>query len=390
MLFRALVLSTVAALTACGGGNSESSPQPQAQARLQQAADGAIVSGLAGVAIEHLSAADTTQALAGLRQVGATPKVQAGDAFMIGSTTKAMTSALAGRLVEQGRIGWATTLADALPDLAAAMKPVYRGITLEQLLSHRGGLPAFTGVDDVARFQAYLLAQTAPLPATPLGRERFFAAWLLAQDPPTGVTPGQTFVYSNAGYALAALMLETRTGRAFADLFEQELAKPLGMTVTWTLADATFVNRPVGHVGARGGLKPLPPEDADTAAWLDVLRASGQGTTISPDSYATWVRWHLRALRGEVTPLPSSYVQRLQALKAGDYALGWIAADIDGRAVLVHNGADRGFSSLLVVDTRGRSASFAFTNSEADDGAWVLSALNETLLAIERALPPTT
>ena len=384
MFFRTLALCTTFVLAACGGGHSESSPAPQ----LQKAADGAIGSGLAGVVLDHLTATGTTQALAGLRQVGSTAGIQAGDAFMIGSTTKAMTAALAGRLVERGAIAWSTTLAEALPDLAAGMLPAYRAVTLAQLLDHRGGLPAFTSGTDVARFQAYLQTTLAPLPTTLTGRERFFAAWLLAQDPPPDAMPGQTFLYSNAGYALAALMLETRTGRSFPDLFEQELAQPLGLQVSWTSADVSFKDRPVGHGGAKGRLAPLPPEEADVSLWLDVLRASGQGTTLAPDSYAAWVRWHLRALRGESTPLAGAYLRRLQALKAGDYALGWIAADIDGRAVLFHNGADRGFSSLVVIDAQGRSASFGITNTEADDGSWALAILNQALLDIERALPP--
>lgn len=384
MLLRVLALALAAALTACGGGTSAAS---NAAPVVQKSADTAAANGLAGVALEHLTADDATQALAGLRDVGATARIQAGDAFMIGSTTKAMTSALAGRLVEQGRIAWTTTLAEALPDLAAGMLPAYRTVTLEHLLCHRGGLLAFTGGDDIGRFQAYLQTTLAPLPTTLAGRERFFAAWLLAQDPITA--PGQGFVYSNAGYAMAALMLEARTGRSFADLFEQELARPLGMAVGWTSADTRYTNRPVGHGGAKGKLVALVPEDAETAAWLDVLRPGGEGTTITPDSYATWLRWHLRALRGEATPLAGGYLQRIRALKAGDYALGWIAADVDGRAVLAHDGEYRGFSSLVIVDLRGRSASFGITNTEADDGSWTLAVLTQALLDIERALPPS-
>ena len=380
-------LSAVSLLTACGGSNSAPSG-PTPALTLQQSADQTVSNGLAGVALAHLTVDTTTPALAGLRQVGSTAKVQAGDAFMIGSTTKAMTAALAGRLVERGALAWTTTLADALPDLAAGMQPAYRTVTLEQLLNHRGGVPAFTGGDDIDRIQTYLQHYPGELPTTLPGRERFFAAWLLAQAPAAGVTPGQSFVYSNAGYALAALMLEATTGRAFTDLFEQELAQPLGLAVSWTSSNATFLNRPAGHAGAKGQLQPLGLDDADIAGWLDVLRASGQGTTLTPDAYATWVRWHLRALRGEATPLAGGYLQRIQALKAGDYGLGWINAEIDGRPVLFHNGADRGFSSLVVIDARGRSASFGITNSEADDGAWVLAVLNDALLSIERALPP--
>lgn len=385
MLLRALTLALAitATLTACGGGGSSTS---HAASLVQKSADTAVASGLAGVALVHLTADDATQAFAGLREVGAKAPIQAGDAFMIGSTTKAMTAALAGRLVEQGRIAWTTSLAEALPDRAAGMLPAYRTVTLDQLLGHRGGLMAFNNGEDALRFQAYLQTTLAPLPTTLAGRERFFAAWLLAQPPIA--TPGEGFAYSNAGFAMAALMLEARTGRSFADLFEQELARPLGLTVGWTSAATRFTNRPVGHDGAKGKLAALAPEDAQTADWLDVLRPGGEGTTITPDSYATWVRWHLRALRGETTPLASGYVRRLQALKSGDYAIGWISTDIDGRAVLAHDGEYRGFSSLVAIDLRGRSASFGFTNTEADDGSWTLALLNQAVLDIERALPP--
>lgn len=384
MLLRSLCLALAVTLTACGGGGASSAPD--AGPILQTSADAAVRNGLAGVVLTHLSTDNRSQAIAGLRQVGGTAPIQPGDAFMIGSTTKAMTAALAGRLVAQGHIAWTTTLAEALPELAAGMQPAYRSVTLEQLLSHRGGLMAFNNGDDVARFEAFLQTTPAPLPTTLPGRERFFAAWLLAQDPIA--TPGQGFAYSNAGYAMAALMLEARTGRSYAELFEQELAQPLGLTVSWTSADARFSNRPVGHQGAKGHLAPVTPADADTAAWLDVLRPGGEGTTTTPDSYATWVRWHLRALRGEATPLAGGYLQRIRALKAGDYGLGWVAADVDGRAVIAHDGEYRGFSSLLVIDARGRSASFAFTNTEADDGLWTLTVLNQALLDVERALPP--
>lgn len=212
MLLRVLALALAATLTACGGGgiSAAASDLPL----VQKAADTAVASGLAGIALVHLTAKDTTQALAGRRDVGATTTIHPGDAFLIGSTTKAMTSALAGRLVEQGRIAW-TTLAEALPDLAAGMQAAYRVITLEQLLSHRSGL------------------------------------------------------------------------------------------------------------------------------------------------------------------------------QTGDYALGWMAGNIDGRPVRFHDGEFNGFSSLLVVDAQGRSASFGFTNTQADDGAWTIGLLNQALLDIERALPPT-
>ena len=355
---------------------------------MQRSAEDAVANGLVGIAIQHLDDSGATQGIAGLRLMGSADRIRPGDAFMIGSTTKAMTAALAGRLVERGIIAWDTTVAEALPDLVTGMRPAYRAVTLEQLLAHRGGLLAFETSADITRFQTFVQSFKGERPDTLAGRERFFAAWLLAQDPPNGITPGRDYLYSNAGYALAALMLETRSGRAFGELFQQELATPLGMTVSWTAGTEEFRDRPVGHVGAKGKLSVIPPETADVAAWGDVLRAGGRSTTLSPDSYAIWVRWHLRALRGEATPLASGYLQRIKAMHTGDYSVGWQRGELNGRPLLYHGGEYRGFASLLLIDLQGRSASFAFTNTFPDESDWVLSLLNQSLIDVERALPP--
>jgi len=387
MLLRSFVISIVLAMTACGGGQSTPTPAA-ASPGVQGSADEAVASGLVGVSFTHLDGDTATQGMAGTRRVGTADPVQVDDDFMIGSTTKAMTAALAGSLVKQGRIAWSTTLAEALPSLAAGMRPAYRPVTLEQLLDHRGGVLAFEFSDELDRFQTYVQTFKGTLPDTLAGRERFFAAWILAQEPPTGITPGQDFLYSNAGYALAALMLEASTGRAFDDLLQQELANPLGMTVSWTSSADVLTNRPVGHVGEKGSLAPVVPEAPDVAVWRDVTRAGGSGLALTADSYATWVRWHLQALRGESTPLADGYVQRIKAVQKGSYAMGWYGTSLNSRPAITHSGEYRGFSSIVAIDQQGRSATFALTNTFADDGKWVLQLLNSLLINVDHVLPP--
>ena len=74
-------VTAFAALTACGGGSAAQG----AEARVQQAADNAVRSGLAGVVLGHLGANDRLLSAAGVRQVGLPDAVKASDAFMIGS-----------------------------------------------------------------------------------------------------------------------------------------------------------------------------------------------------------------------------------------------------------------------------------------------------------------
>jgi CubicO group peptidase (beta-lactamase class C family) len=390
---RAFLLSSAAALaagglSACGGDDdSEREPVLTESPELQRVADEAVRADLVGVVVGRLTPEVRSRQAAGLRRIGAAERVRGDDPFLIGSTTKAMTSMVAARLVERGMLSWTSTLAEALPVLAPAMRADYRGVTLEQLLAHRGGLMAFTDPADVAQFESYLSNDAAEAPATLAARQRLFAQWLLAQPSPEGVVPGRDFFYSNAGYALAAMVLEARAGRPYAALVEQELVQPLGVPLRWLPSDEVAKDRPAGHAGQAAQLAALPPDDGPRARWAEVLRPAGVDTAATPDAYARWLHWHLLALRGKPTPLPEGYLRRLRSLAEGDYGLGWVALKLDGRPVLVHDGAYAGFCSLAVVDTAGRSASFAFTNTGVEEGDWPLQRLNDAVLAIEQRWP---
>jgi len=387
LLLTAALVATLL-MTACGGGDSSGPPTY----RVQQTAEQAVRDGLVGAVFEHLTATQSDEGVAGLRRDSSTERLQRDDGFLLGSNTKAMTAEIASRLVERGIIAWTSTLAEALPDLAANMREDYRGITLEQLLAHRGGLIGLTGNEDFNALRLHVQAHADALPGTLAGRERFVAAWVLVQPSPAGIVPGRDYWYSNAGYALAAMMLEARSGLSYAQLFEQELAQPLGVAVRWTPANERVAGGPVGHVGDKGQLAPQPLLDTDEAQWIEVLRPAGFDLTITPRDYATWVHWHLLALQGQHTPLPLGYVQRLKAMPANDYALGWIALDVEGRKVLTHAGQVGGFNSEVVIDREGRSASFALTNTTDSDPttSWVLRVIGNALLEIERKLPPSS
>src|SRR5262245_61994807 len=86
---------------------------------------------------------DTLVALgaSGVRRRGDAEKVTVNDRFHIGSCTKAMTATLCGILVEERKLSFDRTLAEAFPAMKSRMHEQYRQVTLAQLLTHRGGLP---------------------------------------------------------------------------------------------------------------------------------------------------------------------------------------------------------------------------------------------------------
>ncbi|HEX6011949.1 MAG TPA: serine hydrolase domain-containing protein [Geminicoccaceae bacterium] len=134
------------------------------------------------------------------------------------------------------------------------MQPAYRDVSVAALLAHRGGIPAMPPVP-------------LPLAGDPAS-ERAQALPVTLALPPQGI-PGQTFLYSNLGYALVGAMLDRLTGTAFESLAAVELFQPLGLASAGFLAPAA-PEAPCGHLpdwagyaAVHLGLGPegyLPPE----------------------------------------------------------------------------------------------------------------------------------
>ena len=81
------------------------------------------------------------QEAVGVRKWGDPTPVTTNDIFHIGSDTKSMTATLAAMLIEEGKLNWNTTIADVFPELKGKMDKQYETVTVEQLLTHRGGVP---------------------------------------------------------------------------------------------------------------------------------------------------------------------------------------------------------------------------------------------------------
>jgi len=384
--WRAFVTSLVAAgcVSACGGDSNEADPPAGAQA----AAASGVAAGLVGTAVGTVTPTRLDLGLAGMAVKETSTPVQHDAQFMIGSNTKAMTAMLAARLIERGLIGWDTRVGDALPELKSTMLPVYASVTLEQLLDHRGGLRAYTGPEDLDAFMTFVGSAPGPLPTDEVGRRLFVATHVLQQSPPDGVTPGTTYCYSNAGYEVAAAMLERVAGASYEALFDAEVSKRLGIAGSWGRPERTGSTQPRSYWGQPGHLTRTALEDAQTQPWLDTLAPAGLFSTTA-QGYATWLQWQLRALNGQATPLPAGYVQRIQGATPGEYVLGWLVGQLDGRTVLAHSGAIDGFVAEAVIAQDGRDGAFMMSNTSDIEGgvsanSWALSTIDSAVFGLYR------
>jgi CubicO group peptidase (beta-lactamase class C family) len=77
----------------------------------------------------------------GVRELGKPDAADDRTLFAIGSTTKAMTAAAIGMLVDAGKVGWDDPVSRHLPWFQLKDPFVSREVTVRDLLTHRAGLP---------------------------------------------------------------------------------------------------------------------------------------------------------------------------------------------------------------------------------------------------------
>jgi CubicO group peptidase (beta-lactamase class C family) len=135
--------------------------------------------------------------------------------FPIGSVTKCFTATVAMMLVADGDVKLDEPIGEYVPGLG----DLGGMLSLRHLLSHTGGLPDSSGLED---------ASTTTL-------RRYVAEHVCRQN--LVLPPGAGFSYSNPGYVLAGWLIETVTGMPWSEAVESILLRPLDI-------EPAFVNLP--------------------------------------------------------------------------------------------------------------------------------------------------
>jgi CubicO group peptidase (beta-lactamase class C family) len=278
----------------------------------------------------------------GVLRLGEPGRVDEHTRFAIGSTTKAMTAAAIGILVDEGKLGWDDPVVEHLPWFRVDDPYLSRQITVRDLLTHRAGMgnADFLWYERDAATEEIVRKMAMVEPAYP---------------------PRSSFIYQNVMYATAGLVVEAVSGASWADFLRTRIFGPLGMSGSVPHVAETVGRPNVAHPHHRVDGQTVPIRNAsvdavdaagsvwssvsDMSRWLRMLLAEGvvpHGTRILSEATVD-------ELFRPQTVIPSSQfypTQRITRPSWMTYGLGWFQHDYRGHKVDFHTGSIDGMVAI--------------------------------------------
>jgi methyl acetate hydrolase len=194
----------------------------------------------------------------GVRSLAQPQAMTVDSVFWIASMTKAVTTAAAMQMVEQGKLKLDQPASEILPDLASAqvlegfdaagapkLRPAKRPITLRQLLTHTAGYTYDIWNENTGRYE-----KQANLPALITCKED-------ALKTPLAFEPGDRWEYG-INIDFAGKMVEKVSGERLESYFHEHIFGPLGMADTsFKLSPSQRARLVAMHARGADGLKPI-------------------------------------------------------------------------------------------------------------------------------------
>lgn len=250
---------------------------------------------------------------------------RADSVYGIGSITKPFTAHAVLQLVGEGKVDLDAPIRQYLKD--------YQGpggaATVRQLLVHTSGIPNY--VNEI------------PGIAPQLRRSEMQRADVrkVFESRPLAFTPGTQWSYSNSGYYLLGLLVESVTGRDYYDYLRESVLAPLGVTQVYSGDDRQVIarraigyeKRPEGFIHATPWYFLVPFSAGSLLSTAEEVaryrRATFKSTAMNPK---------VRELMTSVVPFPDG--------SSNQYLLGaLIRSDFDGLTKYAHSGEIWGYSA---------------------------------------------
>ncbi len=269
--------------------------------------------------------------------------------FQIGSVTKTFVGTAAMRLVEMGQLDLDAPLRVYLPHLRLADESVAARVTMRHLLTHTSGwvgdyFDNFGNGDDAI---LKIIDRVATLPqVAPLG---------------------ELWSYNNAGFYLAARVIEVLTGQTFEKAMKTLIFEPLGLRMAFFYPDDEILTHRfvVGHDVIGDELQILRP-------WALPRASAGAGGIVSTvKDLLTYARFHAgdgtapdgtRLLTAE--SLTHMQTPRFHATGVSSMGLTWFIASAGEHKLIRHGGATNGHQAEFTLAPEAKFACVILCNAE--------------------------
>ena len=214
---------------------------------------------------------------------------------VIGTTTAIML------LYDEGKLTLDDKVHTFFPEFTGGGKD---DVTVRDLLTHRGGLPA--------------------------GRDLWRLAWSpadaqrLVLDTPLEYAPGTRYIYSDLGADILGFIAERVSGKKLDELLQDRVFTPLGMTETWYRVPANVRERtaPTATMSVRGYSLQGDVHDENAHALGGVAGHAGLFSTAGDLSVFAAMMLGKGMYNG-TRIISDTTVERFTARAAGSRALGW-------------------------------------------------------------------
>lgn len=276
----------------------------------------------------------------GVSDVNTGSVVKADTVFRMASLSKAFASTLAGLLVDEGILEWGDRVQSLVPAFLLQDQEDAGKLRIDELLSHRVGLP----------YNTYdrLLESEEPYPMLVEKLDKI--------QPLCSV--GDCYAYQNVAFSMIGDVVFAVTGEFFSYQVEKRIFHPLGMHTATYGRDALFSSKSFAHPHIRSGNRwvsvtpketyyHVPPAAGVNASANDIgqwlLAQLGHRPDVLPSELLSVLHTPQVATPGELSSSP----WRRERLRTAAYALGWRVYDYAGHNLVFHAGAVQGYRAML-------------------------------------------
>jgi len=294
------------------------------------------------------SSAILESAALGERKLNSGRMCNADDRYRIGSNTKCITAFIAAQLVKAKKISWHTRFFDLFPEMKQKAHHEYHNLTLQNLLTMRTRLPAYTYTNVTPKKSQFTGNEQ---------EQRYqFMRWFFKQPP---LPRADSVRFSNLGYVAAGLMLEKVAQKSYRQLVE-ELGDSLGIDFGFGPPCAEDSLQTTGH---NADLEYEACSESHKFLWLE----SAGNINCTLLDYAKFIQLQLKGLHNNSNWLTQAEFDYLH-YGLPRYAFGWLwHYNQNKEKVSAHAGNPGSFYTRVYIHGTSNRAYLIFCNVQSKE-----------------------